>query len=86
MEEGCLSFPGLRIDINRPETVRARALDLEGNAFELEADDLLARCIQHEHDHLDGILFVTRVGMVTKMSLRKDLKELERRYKEAQAG
>ena len=53
--EGCLSFPGHNGAVTRPAAVKVRAQDRHGNWFELEAEDLLARCIQHENDHLDGI-------------------------------
>lgn len=81
-EEGCLSLPEIRLDVARPERVRVRATDLCGETFELEADELLARCIQHEFDHLDGILFVSRVPVTRRMLVRKQLKELERRFRE----
>lgn len=55
--EGCLSLPGLSGKVARAQHVKVRALNRQGEAFELEASDLLARCIQHEIDHLDGILF-----------------------------
>jgi peptide deformylase len=57
-EEGCLSVPGIYESVKRSERVRVRALDLEGKPFELEADGLLAVCLQHEMDHLDGKVFV----------------------------
>jgi len=82
-EEGCLSFPDLRMPITRPESVRCAATDLDGSRFEIETDGLLARCIQHEVDHLDGILFVDRAGFAAKVAANKVLKTLERDYKEA---
>ena len=57
-EEGCLSIPDIYGDVTRPERVVVRALDRDGKAFELEAEGLLARCLQHEIDHLDGRLFI----------------------------
>ncbi|THF64546.1 peptide deformylase [Pseudothauera nasutitermitis] len=57
-EEGCLSVPGIYENVTRAERVRVRALDGEGKPFELEADGLLAVCIQHEIDHLDGKVFI----------------------------
>lgn len=60
--EGCLSFPGLRGDIPRPRSVRVRALSIEGEPLEFEADGLLARAVQHEFDHLQGILFIDRMS------------------------
>ena len=65
-EEGCLSFPGVTEEIDRAATVRVRALDAAGTAFELEADGLLAVAIQHELDHLDGVLMIDRMGALKK--------------------
>ena len=58
--EGCLSVPGKGAEVNRPEYVKIKALDRDGNEFVLEADGLLANCICHENDHLDGILFIDK--------------------------
>jgi len=60
-EEGCLSIPGLRIGLVRPETVLLKGYDLDGNELEIEADDFLGRMFQHEVDHLDGVLMVERL-------------------------
>jgi peptide deformylase len=60
-EEGCLSVPGFRFEVVRAERVTMRGLDLDGNEIVLEGDDLLARMIQHEIDHLDGLLVLDRV-------------------------
>ncbi len=60
--EGCLSVPGLSWDIVRPKQVRLVGVDLDGNAVDLEADELLARCFLHEIDHLDGVLLIERLG------------------------
>jgi peptide deformylase len=60
--EGCLSFPGARSDVTRPGSVRVTAQSLDGKIIEFEAGDLLARAVQHEHDHLHGILFIDRVS------------------------
>jgi peptide deformylase len=60
--EGCLSFPGARSDVTRPGSVRVRAQSLDGKIIEFEAGGLLARAVQHEHDHLHGILFIDRVS------------------------
>ena len=60
-EEGCLSIPDIYADVERPKDVVVRATDLEGNEYEVEASELLARCLQHEIDHLDGYVFVERV-------------------------
>ena len=58
--EGCLSVPGKTCEVDRPFHVKVKALDREGKEFVLEAEDLLARCICHENDHLDGILFIDK--------------------------
>jgi peptide deformylase len=68
-EEGCLSIPGLREVVERPWEVRVRGLDRDGEPVELEADGLLARILQHEIDHLDGILFVDRVSPLKRKLL-----------------
>ncbi|MFN0058305.1 MAG: peptide deformylase [Planctomycetota bacterium] len=80
MEEGCLSFRELRVPVTRPATIHVRATDLEGKIFELEATELLARCVQHEVDHLDGILFIQRISMVEQLKIKRALKELEKDY------
>ena len=63
-EEGCLSIPGLRADVKRAAQVVVEATDADGNPFRLEAEGLLARALQHEQDHLDGILFLDRLGPI----------------------
>jgi peptide deformylase len=80
-EEGCLSIPGVRGKVVRSERVIVSALDLEGRPFEEDVRDLHARAIQHEIDHLDGILFITRLGVTDRMSAGKVLKQLEKDYK-----
>ncbi len=65
-EEGCLSFPGVMEEIERAAKVRVRALDRDGEPFELEAEGLLAVAIQHEHDHLDGTLMIDKMGALKK--------------------
>ncbi len=71
-EEGCLSLPEHYAEVVRPEAIRVTYLDRDNVACELEADDLLATCIQHEMDHLDGILFVDHVSALKRnMILRK---------------
>lgn len=60
-QEGCLSIPGRWGEVERPEFVKVQAYDTDGEMFEIEADDLLAVCICHENDHLDGILFTDKV-------------------------
>ena len=65
-EEGCLSIPDVYGDVERPARVRVRAMDLEGKTFEVEAGDLLARCLQHEIDHLHGKLFVDYLSVLKR--------------------
>ncbi len=84
MEEGCLSFPGIAALIARPAQVEVEALGLDGKPFRLEATNLLGRCILHEVDHLDGVLFTTRFTPADKIRNRRALRELEERYAAAQ--
>lgn len=70
-EEGCLSVPGVYEIVKRPEWVRVSALDRSGNSRELEAEGLLAVCIQHEIDHLDGRLFVDYLSRLKRQRIRK---------------
>jgi peptide deformylase len=65
-EEGCLSIPDVYGDVERPNRVRVRALDLEGKTFEVDADELLARCLQHEIDHLHGKLFIDYLSVLKR--------------------
>ncbi len=69
MEEGCLSIPGLYTDVTRPLSVRVQAWNEKGRPFTLTAEDYLARVIQHEFDHLNGILFLDRVDPKKKQRL-----------------
>ena len=77
-EEGCLSLPGQFADVSRPARVVVRYLDLEGARKEIEAEGLLAACLQHEIDHLDGVLFVDHLSALKRnMILRRLAKELK---------
>ena len=76
--EGCLSVPGFYEEVERPERVRIKALDRDGKPFEMEADGLLAVCIQHEIDHLDGKLFVDYVSRLKRDRIRKKLQKVQR--------
>lgn len=78
MEEGCLSVPGVYEKVQRAERIRVRAMDREGQAFELDADGLLAVCIQHEIDHLDGKLFVDYLSQLKRQRIRKKLEKQRR--------
>jgi peptide deformylase len=77
-EEGCLSVPGFYETVRRAEWVRVSALDLDGEPFELEAHGLLAVCIQHEIDHLDGKLFVDYLSTLKRDRIRKKLEKQAR--------
>lgn len=81
IEEGCLSLPGISAKIKRPEFVDVSATDLDGTPFTIEAEGMLARCLQHEMDHLDGILFTDKASLAAKLSLRGELAELEEKFR-----
>ncbi|MFC3094207.1 peptide deformylase [Alteromonas sediminis] len=74
-EEGCLSVPGNYAKVERAEKVKVSALDKEGSPFELEADGLLAICIQHELDHLEGKLFVDYLSPLKRQRIKKKLEK-----------
>ncbi len=79
-EEGCLSLPGQYADVSRPARVHVRYQDLNGKVQELEAEGLLAACLQHEIDHLDGVLFVDHLSALKRnMILRRLAKELKQK-------
>jgi len=80
IEEGCLSIPGLREDVSRPERIRVRYQDEEGNPAELDTGDFLARVIQHELDHLDGVLFVERLSLAKRSLLKRRLDSIREEY------
>ena len=78
-EEGCLSLPGMYADVTRPHRVRVRYLGLDGSKQEIEGEGLLSACLQHEIDHLNGVLFVDYLSPLKRnMILRKLAKELKR--------
>jgi peptide deformylase len=78
MEEGCLSVPGYYETVRRADRVRVHALNRDGEAFEMDADGLLAVCIQHEMDHLDGKLFVDYLSPLKRSRIQKKLEKLAR--------
>ena len=78
MEEGCLSVPGIYETVRRADWVRVRALDETGQEFELEIDGLLAVCIQHEIDHLDGKVFVDYLSRLKQQRIQKKLEKQSR--------
>jgi len=75
MQEGCLSIPGIYETVKRPSDIRIGAIDREGNPFEMDADGLLAVCIQHEIDHLDGKLFVDYLSVLKRNRIRKRMEK-----------
>lgn len=74
-EEGCLSVPGYTDEIERAERVTVRGLDRDGKPLELKAEGLLAVCLQHEIDHLDGVLFVDRLSRLKQTMVKKKLRK-----------
>ncbi|SHI83895.1 peptide deformylase [Roseomonas rosea] len=83
-EEGCLSLPGQYADVERPARVKLRWRELDGTRREMEADDLLATCLQHEIDHLDGVMFTDHLSPLKRnMLLKKFLKEQKLKSREA---
>lgn len=77
-QEGCLSIPGIYEKIKRPEKVRVAAIDREGEPYEMDADGLLACCIQHEIDHLNGKLFVDYLSALKRNRIRKKMIKMVR--------
>jgi peptide deformylase len=82
--EGCLSFPDLYAKVRRHKKVKVQAYNLKGELYEMTCEDLPARVWQHEIDHLDGTLFIDKMGMVGRMNSKKALKQFEEEYLEAQ--
>ncbi len=81
-EEGCLSVPGIFEKVQRAEKVKVKALDQQGKPFEVDADGLLAVCIQHEIDHLDGKLFVDYLSPLKRQRIKKKLLKSQRQNKD----
>ena len=75
-EEGCLSIPTIREIVTRPTSIKIRYQDLKGKAYDEEVDGFLARVIQHEYDHLEGILFVDHLSSLKRSLLKKTLKKI----------
>lgn len=80
-EEGCLSVPGVVAVVERPSSVTVEALDRDGAPVRIEAEDLLARCLLHEVDHLDGVLFLDRVGALKRDMLVRKWRKLQKAAK-----
>lgn len=74
-EEGCLSLPGVNAEVERAATVRVTALDREGNVVNIPAEGLLAIALQHEIDHLDGILFIDKLSWLKRDRIKRRLKK-----------
>ena len=79
-EEGCLSLPEIYAPVKRPEKIVVSAFNLAGEEFQGELDGLFARAVQHEYDHLDGVLFVDRLSPTGQLSVREALESLEREF------
>ena len=77
-EEGCLSLPDIREKVQRAEWVKVKALDENGTPFEIEGTELLGRCMQHEIDHLDGILFIDRLSRLKRELVLRKIKKLQK--------
>jgi len=78
LDEGCLSIPGLRGHVKRPVRARVRARDLDGNSFEVTVEGLEARCVLHENDHINGVLFIDRIRGKARKELEPKLKKLKK--------
>lgn len=76
-EEGCLSLPGITAEVIRPHEATIQATDENGEGFEIQADDLLARIWQHEYDHLDGVMIIDKMAPIDRMANKRALRELE---------
>ncbi len=83
-QEGCLSLPGLYGQVKRPKSIQLSAFDLQGNAVERTVDGFLARILQHENDHLDGVLFFDRLSDEGKREMEDALNELETDFRSKQ--
>jgi peptide deformylase len=80
-QEGCLSFPGIYADVERHKAIVVRYQDLAGKTVELKDDDFVARIVQHEMDHLLGVLFVDRLSPTDRIRVRQSLERLEERWR-----
>ena len=81
-EEGCLSLPGVFAPVRRPSTIHLTAFNLAGEEIRSEFQGLLARVIQHETDHLDGVMFIDRLSDTAEMAVRDELADFQRRFKQ----
>lgn len=78
--EGCLSFPKLQLEIDRPDSITVEAMDLDGNLFKEEVDGYNARVRMHENDHINGVLFIDRIDPNQRKKLAPILQEIKRKY------
>ena len=78
MEEGCLSVPGFYESVSRPKTIKVSSLDIDGKQIEFKAEGLLATCIQHEIDHLNGKLFVDHISALKRNRIEKKINKLKK--------
>lgn len=79
-EEGCLSVPEMYEDVQRPARIKARWLDYHGNPVEVEADGMLATCLQHEMDHLEGVLFIDHLSKLKRDIILRKMTKAKKRY------
>src|SRR5581483_1407401 len=79
-EEGCLSLPGINAPVKRPERVTVSAYNLSGQLVNLEATGLMARIVQHETDHLDGVLFIDRLSPTNRLAVKEALADFETEF------
>ena len=84
-EEGCLSFPGMYGPVKRAAKIEIEAFDLDGSCFEYSLDDLAARAVQHESDHLDGVLFIDRLSETARRELDPVINDFESQFRRWQA-
>ena len=77
-EEGCLSLPEIRDKVKRAAWVKVRAQDVDGNWFEMDGEELLARAFQHEIDHLDGVLFIDRLSRLKRDLIKRKIRKLQK--------
>ena len=77
-EEGCLSVPGIWAEVQRPSDIKVKAVDIKGNEIEFEADSFYARVLQHEIDHLRGVLFIDRIEDYIRKEFTKELKKIKK--------
>lgn len=85
-EEGCLSLPGLYANVDRSEEIVVEAFDLDGEGFEMDLDDLAARVVQHETDHLDGVLFIDRLTPDDRLKAEPRLLGFESEFRKQQSA